>query len=107
MNVALTLKHCAVLGAVVVGLGTVDAHADAVADFYKGKTVNLVIGSGEGASYDLVGRLVGQHLQRRIPGNPIIVSRSSSRRLSSTRSPTPAPSTSRRSSSGSAASARL
>jgi tripartite-type tricarboxylate transporter receptor subunit TctC len=75
MKVGLALKRCAVLVAAVVGFGVADARADAIADFYKGRTINLVIGSGEGASYDLVGRLVGQHLQRHIPGNPTIVPR--------------------------------
>ncbi|MGE5537027.1 MAG: Bug family tripartite tricarboxylate transporter substrate binding protein [Gemmatimonas sp.] len=74
MNVRSTVMRC-VAAAAVLALGAADASADAVADFYKGKNINLVIGSGEGASYDLVGRLVGQFLQRHIPGNPTIVPR--------------------------------
>ena len=41
-------------------------------DFYKGKTINLYIGSGPGGGYDLFGRLVARHLGAHIPGSPTI-----------------------------------
>jgi tripartite-type tricarboxylate transporter receptor subunit TctC len=44
-----------------------------VADFYKGKTVALLIGTGPGGSYDLYARIFAEHLPRHIPGNPSIV----------------------------------
>ncbi|HTK14554.1 MAG TPA: hypothetical protein VL402_12210 [Xanthobacteraceae bacterium] len=46
-----------------------------VADFYKGKTIDLVIGYSPGGTYDLYARLVGRHLGKHIPGNPNIVPR--------------------------------
>ncbi len=46
---------------------------NAVADFYRGKSVHLLIGVNVGASYDLEGRLIARHLGRFIPGNPVIV----------------------------------
>jgi tripartite-type tricarboxylate transporter receptor subunit TctC len=49
------------------------AKADAVADFYRGKTVTLVVGYGPGGGYDVYARLVGRHLGRHIPGNPTVV----------------------------------
>src|SRR5476651_2287975 len=55
--------------------GFATASADPVADFYKGKTISLIIGFGEGGGYDLSARLVAQHLPRYIPGNPAIVPR--------------------------------
>lgn len=45
------------------------------ADFYKDKTVSIVIGSAAGGSYDAYARLLARHLARFIPGNPVIVSR--------------------------------
>jgi tripartite-type tricarboxylate transporter receptor subunit TctC len=51
------------------------AAADAVADFYRGKTVAFVIGVGPGGGYDLSSRLVAQHFGRFIPGNPTVVPR--------------------------------
>ena len=44
-----------------------------VADFYKGKTVALLLGTGPGGSYDLYARIFAEHLTRHIPGNPSIV----------------------------------
>jgi tripartite-type tricarboxylate transporter receptor subunit TctC len=47
--------------------------ADAVEAFYKGKTIQLLIGFGAGGGYDLYGRAVARHMGRFIPGNPSIV----------------------------------
>jgi tripartite-type tricarboxylate transporter receptor subunit TctC len=49
------------------------AAADSVADFYKGKTISLVMGTTPGGSFDLYGRTIGPHLSRHIPGNPTII----------------------------------
>jgi tripartite-type tricarboxylate transporter receptor subunit TctC len=49
------------------------ARADAIADFYKGRTVTLIVGYGPGGGYDLFARLMARHLGRYIPGNPTIV----------------------------------
>lgn len=49
------------------------AAADAVADFYSGKTVTLIVGSGAGGGFGLNGRLVGNRLGRHIPGKPTVV----------------------------------
>ena len=49
------------------------AAADPIADFYRGKVINLVIGYSAGGGFDLYARAVGRHLGRHIPGNPAIV----------------------------------
>ena len=49
------------------------ARADPVEDFYKGKTLRIVIGYGVGGGYDLYGRAAAEHLGRYIPGRPSIV----------------------------------
>jgi len=49
------------------------ARADAIADFYKGRTITLIVGYGPGGGYDLYARLMARHLGRHIPGNPTIV----------------------------------
>ena len=49
------------------------AQTSSVAEFYKGKTVYLVIGAAVGAGYDAYSRLIARHLGRHIPGNPDIV----------------------------------
>ena len=47
--------------------------ADAVASFYKGKTINIIVGYGPGGGYDLYARLMARHLPKHIPGNPTVV----------------------------------
>src|SRR5882672_5173670 len=49
------------------------ARADAISDFYRGRTVNLVIGYPPGGGYDLYARTLARHIGRHIPGNPSIV----------------------------------
>ena len=47
--------------------------AEPAADFYKGKTVNLVIGYPPGSGYDVHARALAHHIGRHIPGQPTIV----------------------------------
>ena len=49
------------------------AHADSVEDFYKGKSITLVIGYSVGGGYDVYARLLARHLGKHIPGQPAIV----------------------------------
>jgi tripartite-type tricarboxylate transporter receptor subunit TctC len=49
------------------------AMAQSVADFYKGKTIRMVIGIDVGSGYDVNARLLARHLVNHIPGNPAIV----------------------------------
>jgi tripartite-type tricarboxylate transporter receptor subunit TctC len=57
-------------------LGQASASQDAsVADFYKGKTIDLIIGYSPGATYDLYARLIARHLGDHIPGHPKIIPR--------------------------------
>jgi tripartite-type tricarboxylate transporter receptor subunit TctC len=49
------------------------ARCDDVADFYAGKTVQLVIGYATGGGYDDYARMLGRHISRHIPGHPTVV----------------------------------
>src|SRR5262249_5246844 len=49
------------------------APAQPVADFYRGKTITLLIGYTSGGGYDLYARVLARHMGRHIPGNPSIV----------------------------------
>jgi tripartite-type tricarboxylate transporter receptor subunit TctC len=44
-----------------------------VADFYKGKTVRIVVGIGVGSGYDINARALARHLSAHIPGNPTVI----------------------------------
>jgi tripartite-type tricarboxylate transporter receptor subunit TctC len=49
------------------------AAAQSVEQFYKGKTITVVVPADPGGSYDLNARLVSRHLGKWIPGRPGIV----------------------------------
>jgi tripartite-type tricarboxylate transporter receptor subunit TctC len=46
------------------------AQAQSVADFYKGKTINVIVGYTAGGGYDLYARALTRHMGRHLPGNP-------------------------------------
>ena len=49
------------------------AQAQPVAEFYRGKTITLIVPADPGGSYDLHSRLVARHIGKRIPGEPSVV----------------------------------
>jgi len=49
------------------------AAADAVADFYRGKSINLYVSFPPGGGYDIYARVLAPHFTRHMPGNPTIV----------------------------------
>src|SRR6201991_2651248 len=49
------------------------AQAQSVADFYKGKNIDLYIGYSVGGAYDLYARMLSRHMSKHIPGNPTII----------------------------------
>src|SRR5262245_23336253 len=61
---------CAVLSAAVLAT---PARGAGVEDFYRGKTVNIIIGYSVGGGYDIYARLLGRHIGKYIPGRPTIV----------------------------------
>src|ERR1700730_2385743 len=66
-------SRAGILALVGISVAAVAARADPVADFYHGRTLNLVIGTSSGNDYDFRGRLLARHLGRHIPGEPSIV----------------------------------
>src|SRR6185503_13997763 len=57
----------------LVAGGAVSAKADAVEDFYKGKTITMIVSYGPGGGYDTYGRILAQHMSKYIPGKPTII----------------------------------
>lgn len=51
------------------------ASADSVADFYKGKQVELYIGYSVGGGYDTYARLLANYMGKHIPGKPSIITK--------------------------------
>jgi tripartite-type tricarboxylate transporter receptor subunit TctC len=65
---------CIVCGVAVAFATTFMIHpVSATEDFYKGKTVSIVIGYSVGGGYDAYARLLARHLGKHIPGNPSLV----------------------------------
>jgi tripartite-type tricarboxylate transporter receptor subunit TctC len=60
---------CALLTG-VLALWSAGARADAVEDFYKGRTLTVYIASGPGGGYDAYGRLLAQYIVKHLPGHP-------------------------------------
>jgi tripartite-type tricarboxylate transporter receptor subunit TctC len=54
----------------VLVLSLQPAAAQSIADFYSGKSINVLIGTSTGGGYDLYARTLARHLGRHIPGNP-------------------------------------
>lgn len=67
------LLIAALIGWVGYGVALVRADDQQVADFYRGKQIRIVIGSGPGGTYDIYSRLISKHMGRFIPGNPAML----------------------------------
>jgi tripartite-type tricarboxylate transporter receptor subunit TctC len=52
------------------------AQAESVRDFYKGKTVRVIIGTPVAGSYGIYAQLTARHLGRFIPGSPTVIMQS-------------------------------
>ncbi len=57
----------------VTALAGVTTSHQALAQFYKGKTITVIINYGAGGPTDVEGRLLAKHLAKHIPGQPRIV----------------------------------
>ena len=55
--------------------GAAPAAAETVEQFYKGKTVDLIVGASPGGGYDIYGRAVARYWGKHIPGHPAVVVR--------------------------------
>jgi tripartite-type tricarboxylate transporter receptor subunit TctC len=60
------------LCAALLALGQVSARADPTTDFYRGKTVTIVVSSSAAGGYDAVARAVARHMGRHLPANFIV-----------------------------------
>jgi len=63
----------AIVGAAFACALSAPVLADAVSDYYKGKTITLYGAAGGGGSYGVYNRVIADHLGRHMPGNPSVV----------------------------------
>src|SRR5215213_988915 len=49
------------------------AHPAHSADFYEGKTIKIIVGTGAGGGYDAYGRLLSRYMRKYVPRTPVMV----------------------------------
>ena len=72
----MTVSRALVAASMVLAIG---GQARAADDFYKGKTINVIIGYSAGGTYDATARLLSRYMPKHIPGNPTYDSAESAR----------------------------
>jgi tripartite-type tricarboxylate transporter receptor subunit TctC len=74
LNNASTLRPAVrtIIFAIALSLSSA-AQAAGVEDFYRGRTVSLIIGFSPGTGYDIYARLLARFIGRHIPGNPTVI----------------------------------
>ena len=55
---------------IIISVSLVSARAASVEDFYKGKTIQFVVGGTAGGGYDTYTRLIARHFPQYVPGKP-------------------------------------
>ena len=53
--------------------GSGPAMADAVADFYRGKQIRVIVRTSPATDYDAYSRLIARFMGKHIPGNPSMI----------------------------------
>ena len=66
------LRSLLLVGGALLSLASV-GFAQEPADFYRGKTITLVVSTSSGGDYDTRARLLARHMTRHIPGAPKFV----------------------------------
>lgn len=69
------LKTFVLVGVAATLLTAPAVQAGEVADFYRGKTMTMLISSGAGGGYDTMARILSRHMGRHIPGNPTFINK--------------------------------
>jgi len=67
--------HISLLLLAVVVLLPASAKAQSVEDFYRGKTLSMVIGYPTGGANDRYARTIARHIGKHIPGHPSVIAR--------------------------------
>src|SRR5215217_7057741 len=68
------MQRAAILALAALGAAcSASARADAVADFYRDKTVTLVSAGEAGGAHGTYAQLITAHIRKHIPGNPNVV----------------------------------
>lgn len=72
MQQRLSLTVLSAAACLAIAAGSAPASAG-VEDFYKGKTITVIVPSGSGGTFHLYGQLVQRHIGKYIPGHPSVI----------------------------------
>ena len=72
MPISKTILATAIIAGFTAAAASAQAQ-DAVAQFYKGRNLDLIIGAAPGGGYDIYARVIARHIDKYIPGQPTIV----------------------------------
>jgi tripartite-type tricarboxylate transporter receptor subunit TctC len=70
------MKQRAIAGIAVAGIALAaalmpaGARADAISDFYSGKTITIIVGTSAGGGYDTYARVMSRYMSKHLPGKP-------------------------------------
>jgi tripartite-type tricarboxylate transporter receptor subunit TctC len=67
------MKRVLLISSFIFAACTSATAQQSVVDFYKGKTVRIIVGVSVGSGYDITARAVQRHLGKHIPGNPTVI----------------------------------
>jgi tripartite-type tricarboxylate transporter receptor subunit TctC len=70
---SLTLRRALLRAAFLIALSTQPVPAFAQEDFYRGKTIRLIVGLAPGGGFDTYSRVIARHIGKHIPGNPTTI----------------------------------
>jgi tripartite-type tricarboxylate transporter receptor subunit TctC len=68
-----SLLRSLAVGLAALAAASTPAKADAVSDFYTGKTITIIVSSAAGGTYDAHARLLARHLPNHMPGHPAVI----------------------------------
>jgi len=68
-----TLRRSLSRASVILALAIPTIPASAQEDFYRGKTIRLIVGLAPGGGFDTYSRVIARHIGKHIPGNPTMV----------------------------------
>lgn len=69
-----TLSFAAIIIALAAP-GMHGARAQSVDEFYRGKTISMIIGGSPGGGFDTLARAISRHIGKHIPGSPAVVAK--------------------------------
>ena len=74
MRQNVSLSRCAIAAGILLAGAAHEANAQGDSQaLFKDKTVTIMVGAAPGGGLDTYARLLSRHMQKHIPGNPIVI----------------------------------